>query len=181
MKSTLLILSTLLFLSGCAHVMSEEARSLVDPAITFSRLRSEPESLVGKYVMLGGIIAGVRNEKDGSQLEVVQSPMGSDELPEEASHASGGRFLAVTSGFLDPLVYKTGRRITLVGQVRGKQNQPLEKIDYTYPVISIREIHVWKKSEIDPTYYPPPGYFYDPFRWGWGPPSWYFRSPYYWY
>jgi outer membrane lipoprotein len=179
MKMTLLLLSTFLLLSGCSHVMSEEARSLVDPTITFSRLRADPYSLVGRYVMLGGVIAGVRNDKDGSQLEVVQSPMGSDELPEEASHSSGGRFLAVTSGFLDPLVYKTGRRITLVGQVKGKRNQPLEQIEYTYPVISIREMHVWKKSEIEPAYYPPPGYFYDPFWWG--PPSWYYRRPYYWY
>jgi outer membrane lipoprotein len=179
MKSTLLILSAFLLLSGCIHVMSEEARSLVDPTVTFSQLRAAPDSLVGKYIMLGGVIAGVRNEKDGSQLEVVQSPMGSDDLPEEASHLSGGRFLAITSAFLDPLVYETGRRITMVGQVQGKQNHPLGKIEYTYPVISIREIHVWKKSEIEPTNYPPPGYFYDPFWWG--PPYWYFRSPYYWY
>lgn len=179
MKTALLMLSAFLLLSGCAHVMSEKARSLVDRTIPFSRLRADPDSFIGRYVMLGGIIAGVRNEKDGSLLEVVQSPLGSDDMPEEASHASGGRFLAVTPEFLDPLVYKAERRITLIGQVRGKQNRPLDTLDYTYPVISIMEMHVWKKSETDPAPYPPPGYFYDPFWWG--PPPWYLRRPYYWY
>lgn len=179
MKKTLFLLSAFLLLAGCAHVMSEEARSLVDPSIPFSRLRADPDSFTGRYVMLGGVIAGVQNEKDGSRLEVVQSPLGSDDMPEEATHASGGRFLAVTPAFLDPLVYKAGRRITLVGQVRGKESRPLEKIEYLYPVVAIREIYVWKKSETEPAYYPPPGYFYDPFWWG--PPYWYFRRPYYWY
>jgi outer membrane lipoprotein len=179
MKTTLLLMFASVFISGCAHVMSEEARSLVDPTVSFSRLRADPISFVGTYVMLGGVIAVVRNEKDGSKLEVVQSPLGYDDLPEEPSHASGGRFLAVTSAFLDPLVYKAGRRITLVGQVRGIQSQPLEKIEYMYPVLFIREIYVWKKSEFEMIHYPPPGYFYDPFWWG--PPSWYFRRPYYWY
>jgi outer membrane lipoprotein len=178
MRSLMLIAATVLIFSGCAHVISEDSRSLVDPTITFSRLRAAPDSFVGKYVMLGGVVAGVRNEKDGSRLEVVQTPLESDDLPEEASHASGGRFLAVTSAFLDPLVYKTGRRVTLVGQVQGKQTLPIEQTEYTYPVLSLREIHVWKKSEINPPDYPPPGYYYDPFWWG-PPYPWWYRHPYY--
>lgn len=178
MKCLMMIAAAFLLLSGCAHVISEDSRSLVDPAITFSSLRAAPDSFVGKYVMLGGVLAGVRNDKDGSRLEVVQTPLESDDLPEEASHASGGRFLAVTTAFLDPLVYKTGRRVTLVGQVQGKQALPIDQTDYIYPVLTIREIHVWKKSEINPPDYPPPGYYYDPFWWG-PPYPWWYRHPHY--
>jgi outer membrane lipoprotein len=168
-----------LFLAGCAHVISEESRNLVDPTVQFQNLRANPDSFVGKYVMLGGTIAGVQNSKEGSQLEVVQSPLASDDLPEEVSHSSGGRFLATTSRFLDPIVYKMGRRVTVVGQVQGKKTLPIDQIEYTYPIISLREIHVWSKSELEPPQYPPPGYYNDPFWFG-GPPYWWlYRRPYF--
>jgi outer membrane lipoprotein len=179
-KKFLLLFSSFLLVTGCAHVISEESRNLVDPTIHFQNLRTDPDSYVGKYVMLGGVIAGVQNRKDGSQLEVVQSPLESDDLPEEVSHSSGGRFLATTSRFLDPIVYKAGRRVTMVGQVQGKKTLPIDQIEYTYPIISIREIHVWSKSDLQQPQYPPPGYYYDPF-WFWGPPypyRWY-RYPYF--
>jgi outer membrane lipoprotein len=173
-----LLFSSFLLFAGCAHVISEESRNLIDPTILFQNLRTNPDSYVGKYVMLGGVVAGVQNNKDGSQLEVVQSPLETDELPEEISHSSGGRFLATTSRFLDPIVYKTGRKVTVVGQVQGKKTQPIDQVEYTYPVISIREIHVWSKSELDQPQYPPPGYFYDPFMSG-GAPYWWYRHPYF--
>lgn len=179
MRGLALVASILFLVSGCAHVISEESRALVDPAVTFSGLMASPDSYAGKYVMLGGVVAGVQNDNDGARLEVVQTPLDSEGLPDEASHASGGRFLAVSSSFLDPVVYKQGRRVTLVGQVQGKKSLPIDQIRYTYPVISIREIHVWKKSEIEQTNYPPPGYYYDPFWWG--PPyayHWWYRRPY---
>lgn len=179
MKKLLLLCTAFLFLAGCAHVISEESRNLVDPTIQFPNLRANPDSYAGKYVMLGGTIAGVQNSKDGSQLEVVQSPLESDDLPEEASHSSGGRFLATTSRFLDPIVYKMGRRVTVVGQVQGKKTLPIDKIEYTYPIIAIREIHVWRKSEIEQPQYPPPGYYYDPFWFGGPPYYWWYRHPYY--
>jgi len=176
-KKILFMLASFLLLTGCAHVISEESRNMVDASIQFQGLRADPDSYVGKYVMLGGTVAGVQNDKDGSQLEVVQSPLDSDELPEEVSHSSGGRFLAITPRFLDPVVYKTGRRVTVVGQVQGKKVLPIDRIEYTYPVISIREIHVWSKSELEPPQYPPPGYYYDPYWWG--PPYWWHRRPYF--
>jgi len=179
MRSPVLVAAVFLLLSGCAHVISQESRALVDPAITFSSLRAAPDAHAGKYVLLGGVIAGVQNEKDGSRLEVVQTPLDSDDLPEETSHSSGGRFLALSPSFLDPMVYKQGRRVTLVGQVEGKRDLPIDQVQYTYPVVLIREIHVWKKSEIETPYYPPPGYYYDPFWWG--PPyayPWWYRRPY---
>ncbi|HOP40877.1 MAG TPA: Slp family lipoprotein [Geobacteraceae bacterium] len=179
MKNWMVLLTVVLFFTGCAHVISEESRNLVDPTIQFQSLRANPDSFVGKYVMLGGTIAGVKNDEDGSRLEIVQSPLESNELPEEISHSSGGRFLAISSGFLDPMVYKSGRRVTLVGRVLGKKTLPIDRIEYTYPVLAIREIHVWSKSEINPPQYPPPRYYYDPFWWG-PPYYWWYRHPYYW-
>ncbi len=172
----LLALSCCLF--GCVHVISEESRSLVDQSLTFSQLRSSPDTLVGKFVLLGGVIAGVRNGEEGAHLEVVHTPHRGDALPEEISAASGGRFLAVSDTFLDPMVYQAGRRVTLVGSIAGRKVIPLDSVAYSYPIIAIKEIYVWKKSETEPAYRSQPGYYYDPFWWS-SPYRWY-RRPYPW-
>lgn len=174
-KILLMSLLALSLLSGCAHVISEEARKLVDPAVTFTKLRETPEAFMGKYVMLGGMIAGAKNTKEGGQLEVVQVDLDSDGMPED-TFRTGGRFLATTVTFLDVMVFKPGRLVTIVGEVKGKKTLPLDEIDYTYPVISIREIHVWKTYDTDYGYpYPTPGpYLYDPYYYGYWPgPYWY--------
>ncbi|KAF0221788.1 MAG: outer membrane [Geobacteraceae bacterium] len=165
----------LLLLSGCAHVISEEARRLVDPTVNFDRLRDNPDAYIGKYAMLGGMIAGAKNTKEGGQLEVVQLDLESDGIPED-TFRSGGRFLATTPNFLDIMIYKPGRLVTIVGEVKGKKTLPLDEIDYTYPVISIREIHALKTYDTDQGYpYPTPGpYLYDPYYYGYWPgPYWY--------
>ncbi len=162
----------LLLISGCTHVFSDEANRLVDPSVTFTDLMKNTSPYSGKIVKLGGIIASTKNTKEGSQLEIVQFKLDSGDMPDE-SYASGGRFLAVTPDFLDGMVYKTGRPVAVVGEVKGMKTLPLDEIDYSYPVISIKEIHVWNESDL---YRYPPSYHYDPFYypyWWYGPPYWY--------
>lgn len=165
-----------LLLAGCAHVFSDRANSLVDPNLTFDLIKKDPKAYVGRDVKLGGIIVNTKNTKEGSQVEVVQFKLGSDDVPDQ-SYASGGRFLAVTPNFLDSMVYKTGRLVALIGQIQGEKTLPLDETEYPYPVISITEIHVWTIYEAYP--YPPP-YYYDPFfynYWWSGPPYWYPYGP----
>lgn len=176
MKNLLIIsLLALCSLSGCAHVISDEARKLVDPTITFDRLRANPDAYVGKFVILGGVIAGTKNTREGGQLEIVQVQLSDDEMPED-SFRSGGRFLATTPDFLDVMIYKPNRLVTLMGEVKSKKTQPLDDVDYTYPVIAIRELHVWKSYDYERGYpYPPPApfYDYDPYYYGYWPgPYW---------
>lgn len=162
----------LLLITGCARVFSEESNRLVDPSVTFDRLHKEPGLFVGKFVKLGGTIVGTKNTKEGSEVEIVQFKLGIDDTPDETS-ASGGRFLAVTPEFLDGMIYKTGRPVALIGEMKGLKTQPLGETEYTYPVIAIKEIHVWKNSDL---YQYPPPYYYDPFLypyWWYGPPYWY--------
>ncbi len=176
MKGLLIIpLLALIFLSGCAHVISEQSRKLVDPTITYGKLRENPEGFIGKYVMLGGMVAGAKNTKEGGSLEIVQVDLDSDDMPLD-TFISGGRFLATTPTFVDMMIYKPGRLVTVVGEVKGKKTLPLDEIDYTYPVISIREIHAWKTYDTNQGYpYPTPApYIYDPYYYGYWPgPYWY--------
>lgn len=172
MKMFLLPALVFIFLSGCAHVFSDRANSLVDTTITFDQLKRDPKPYLGKYVKVGGIIASTKNTREGSRIEIVEFKLGSDDIPDDTT-PSGGRFLAETTDYLDNMVYKAGLPVALIGEVKGTRTMPLDEIEYTYPVISIAEIRVWKKSETYP--YPPP-YYYDPFYgpyWWYGPPYWY--------
>ncbi|MEA5112648.1 MAG: Slp/YeaY family lipoprotein [Geobacteraceae bacterium] len=178
MRGFVTVLLFTALLSGCAHVISDESRNLVDPSIPFSRLRAAPESYRGKYVMVGGMIASLKNDKDSSKLLVVQSALDSFGVPGDADASSEGRFMAVSRNFLDPMIFKPGRKVTVVGQVEGQEVLPLGDIKYVYPVLQIREIYLVPKAEPRPAYYPPYGY-YDPFWWG--PPYWRYRYYYPWW
>jgi outer membrane lipoprotein len=167
MKALVLSTLSLLLLAGCVHVFSDQANSLVDQSISFKQIKQDPKAFLDRYVKFGGIIASTKNTKEGSQVEVVQFSLGSDDTPYE-QHASGGRFLAITPLFLDNMVFRTGRPVAVIGQVKGEKVLPLGEISYTYPVIAITEIHVWKMSGV----YPYPAYCGAPYYFGPGPP-WY--------
>jgi len=158
--------------AGCTtRVISEESLRLVDRSLGFSQVKESPDRYVGRYAILGGVIASVSNTKQAGQLEIVQFQLDSDYKPVE-TYISGGRFLAQTVGFLDPLVYKIGRLVTIVGEVKGHKTMQLDQIEYDYPIIAIREIYLWKSVDLSSYPYPDRPY-YDDYWWRpyrpWGP------------
>ena len=158
--------ATVMLLAGCTTIISEQSRKLVDTDVAFSRLRENPESYIGKHVMLGGRIAGVRNSIESFQIEVVQFDLTPRGLPED-TFISHGRFLATNSEFMDPMIFQRGMMITLVGEIKGKKILRLDDMDYAYPVVAIREMYLWNSQDFDRAYcYPQPPY--DPYYFGYG-------------
>lgn len=146
MRTMLLLSATALCLAGCATVISKQSLQLADRGVSFAGLRQDPDRYIGRNLLLGGGIAGVRNTNEGGELEVVQ--FATDEEGKITDTAkSGGRFIASSSGFLDPAVYRTGLLVTIVGEVVGKKNMLLGDVVYAYPLLVIREIHLWKPEE----------------------------------
>lgn len=133
-------------LGGCAHVMSEAGLSLADRSITYADIKKNPERLAGKNVLVGGIIVGNRSSGDVLQLEVAQLELFANGIPDEAS-SSAGRFLMVSGDLLDPQVYRPGSLVTVVGEIKGQMVQKLEGADYRYPVVSAKEIRLFRASE----------------------------------
>jgi outer membrane lipoprotein len=159
-----------LLLTGCVHAISDETLRLVDRSVSFALLKENPDKYIGSQVLLGGTIASVKNTKQGSELEIVQFRLDSDNKPEE-SYNSGGRFLAQSANFLDPVIYKSGRPVTVAGEVKGHKTTPLDQIEYTYPIISIRELYLWKEPESYGYPYPYPYYYpYYPYDLWWPRP-----------
>jgi outer membrane lipoprotein len=150
----------LLLVSACAYPISQQYREEARPDLTFSIVLKNPDAYTGSIVIWGGSIIETYNRRGMTEITVLETPLGYWEKP-EASEFSRGRFIVRTLLFLDPAIYKAGRRITVAGEVIGKEVRPLGGIKYTYPLLKAKEIHIWRR---EPVYVYPPDYY----RWGWG-------------
>ncbi len=159
MKRFAIMFFVMLNVTGCTHAISESGRKLADPDVTYGKLGQNPDSYIGKNVILGGKIAAVRNAQDGATLEVVQMDLDCSFYPKDVM-VSGGRFLATSPGILDRMIYVPGRLVTVLGEIKGKKTGMLDEVEYTYPVVAIREIHVWRDSGMDELYSAPSPYYY---------------------
>jgi outer membrane lipoprotein len=171
----------LLFFAGlmvsCAP-LSQEILRQVDEGLTLREVQKDPHSYLGKIVLWGGVIVETTNKQNETLIKVMQTELGYEKRPMDLDK-SAGRFLVRYFGFLDPAIFKQGREVTIAGEVMGKEVLPLGTIQYAYPVIQAKEIHLWEQQqEYRPLYYAP-GYYYEPsiFLWHRYP---YWRHPYGW-
>lgn len=170
---TLLLLSVMI--TGCIRAISEPSRKLVDTEANFLQVREDPDKFIGKHIMLGGRIAGVKNSREGTSIEIVQFDLAESGAPID-TFISSGRFLATTSDFLDTMIFRKGMRITLVGEIKGKKIQRLDEMEYIYPVVAMREWYLWPGSDWEKSgYYPPQPPVYDPYYYGYGFEPYWFR------
>ena len=92
-----------------------------------------------------GTIIEATNLREGTRLAILQYPTGSRDRP-RTDRLSGGRFLLLAPGYLETAVYRPGRAITVVGEVRGQQVLPLDDTTYRYPLFVPRELYLWREG-----------------------------------
>jgi outer membrane lipoprotein len=131
-----------LVVAGCAAVISKESLKTVDQDIRFEQLLENPDAYRGKVVLLGGEIINTENVPNKTVIVVLQRSLGYNQKPDSEGE-SKGRFIVSAPGFLDPAIYRPRRKITVVGSVMGKQVRPLGELEYAYPVIEKKELHIW--------------------------------------
>lgn len=155
------LLACLILLGGCASVVPRELRKEIDRSISFKELKENPDAYVGRRVLLGGEIIEAKNWKDQTELEILQKPLGSGDVPVETDE-SEGRFLVHHPGYLDPAIYRSGRYVTIVGEVMGEKSLHIGEAEYRYPVMASKFLHLWPKARryYSPYYYP---YYYPPY------------------
>ena len=165
----LLFLAYLIFsFTACAPVISRQLREQAAKELTLSVVLKNPDAYKGKTVLWSGVIISSVNLKEGTVIEVLQKPADMEGKPKDVDE-SEGRFLALKPGYLDVAIYRQGREVTVAGGVQGKKMQRLGEIEYTYPLISGKEIHLWPVEKEQRVYYPYPYYHYP---W-WYYPCWY--------
>lgn len=136
------LLWVVIFLSGCAPILSQSVIDASDRNILFGDLQRNTENYIGKSVLFGGTIIRVGNDSDGGWAEILQRPLGFRMEP-ELDDQTGGRFLLLTGEILDEQIFSKGRKITLVGKVEGNESRSLDKISYAYPLLRVQEYHLW--------------------------------------
>lgn len=135
-----------LFLSGCAPVLSQTVIDASDRNVLFGELQRNTDRYIGKSVLLGGTIIRVGNDPQGGWAEILQRPLGFRMEP-EMDDQTGGRFLLRTDEILDEQIFSKGRKITLVGKVEGKEPRSLDQVSYDYPLLRVQEYHLWPLSQ----------------------------------
>ncbi len=166
----------LLSLWGCAHTISESVRQEALSGVSLQQIREKPDAYRDRVVILGGEIIQARNQPGGTLLEVLQKPLDAYEKP-RLSDRTEGRFMVQCDRYLDPAVYAPGREVTVAGRVLGVRTGKVGEMDYTYPLISCLELHLWPERR-PPGYAPYPWWYRDPWYWdpwyrhGWYHPFW---------
>ena len=130
-------------ITACTSAIPKESLKQVDPEITFQGLMKDPDRYKGKVILVGGQIISTTMREGESWVEVLQQPLDWRQRPQNID-VSYGRFLVRFAEFLDPAIYAGGRKITVLGEVLGKKVQPLNELEYTYPVLLAREHYLWK-------------------------------------
>ncbi len=98
-------------------------------------------------MVFGGEVLTGRRLKDGTRIEILQLPLDKSTRPGYDLTQSQGRFIALQREFLDPATLPPGTSVTVTGEVTGSITLPLDETDYTYPVIDIKRLQVWVRSE----------------------------------
>ena len=142
------ILTCLLLLGGCASgPQFDEER--FQTATTPASAAQIPENFQGSEIMWGGIIIANNGTDSGSQLEILAYPLSSNQRP-DTSKQPVGRFLVAQDSFLEPLDYAAGRRVTVTGTFTGVRDGKVGSADYTFPLVSAGDVHLWSQQDSTP-------------------------------
>jgi outer membrane lipoprotein len=158
MRTFLPALVALTLAIGCSSPVSKSVRKELDPDLTFQALREQPDAYEGKLVLLGGTIIETRNKQEGTLIEVLQKRLNRWGRPKDEDDTEG-RFLVFADRFLDPVVYSEGRKITIAGKVVGGHVEKIGEVDYVYPLLRAREIHLWQGRSSAVFVYPYPVWY----------------------
>ena len=170
-----------LVLFCCAPVLRKDIMDLSIRDVSLSEIKRDPDLYMGQLFAFGGIIVNTTITTEGSLIEALYVRVDSQGNFKGIS-SSDGRFLALfpqESGFLDPMIFRNKREITLAGEFVGMRVGTIDDAEYLYPFFIIVDLYLWE--ERSKYYYVPPYYGPYPYYWGgypywWGYPYW--RTPF---
>lgn len=177
------VAALLMSAAGCVprYVVPEPLEQQVNRTVSFSQLRQDAARHVGVSVVLGGSVLDAKLTPEGTQIEVLQLPLDTADRPSGAPEHSEGRFLLIDQQRTDPAALQQ-RLVTVVGEVLGTRTGRIDEVEYAYPLLSARFIHVWRSGYDSPygaasPYYNYPYYYpyYSPYSYPYAP---YYYSPY---
>lgn len=162
---------TVFVLVGCAAQVPVPVSKTPVANVSVGEVRADATRFTDTKVRWGGTIARVENKATETWVEIVSRQLRSSGQPREAG-GSSGRFIASFKGFFDPVVYKKGLQLTVLGTIKGEIKRPIGEHEYTFPLVTVSASHLWPEIQDQYYYdYPPSWWYYDPWP--------YYRWPYF--
>ena len=130
---------------GCSSSLAgipEAIEPQIDKNLTFKEVLTSPESYKGRLILLGGEILTAKRLKNGTQIELLQLPITTDQKPTTDLRQSQGRVLVLHQE-LDPATLTPGTLVTFVREVSGSIIKKMDEVDYRYPTLMVKHWHVW--------------------------------------
>ena len=128
-------------LAACVSV-PESLQSPVTNMVTYEQAVMDNVSS-GTAARWGGVVASVENTPEHSIIEIVHYPLKANGRP-NLRQASIGRFKAVFDGFIDPMVFKKDRVVSVLGALAQPMNGMVGEQPYTYPSLQVSGYHLWE-------------------------------------
>lgn len=158
----LILLASWLAGAGCAST-PDPIRD-ADNGPSLGDVLDAPREFVGERVRWGGTIASVENGVEKTRVYLVARTLYDSGRPKPGD-VSAGRFVALLSGFHDPVILAPGRELTAVGVLHDATSATIGEFEYRYPVVVAEIYRLWPKRNPPAYYYGPPYYpyyYYDP-------------------
>ncbi len=151
----------LLCFPGCVSPISHQMRKEARKDLHLPTVLRNPPAYLGSTVIWGGIVIWAQGRSGTGEITVLETPLRYPGYPKPAAE-SRGRFMARISTAFDPAIYDRGTLITVAGVIIGLETKPLGETQYVYPVLGVKELHVWRRDI--PSAYPYDFFWVDPFH-----------------
>ena len=165
----LLMILSLTPLHSCAFLnnVPPELKSVTASDLSVEKVRENLTEYGGQTVLWGGKIAQTIVKPEGTLIEMVQFPLDKQLKPMDVD-VSEGRFLVLEDQYLDPMIFRSGRKVTVVGAVGASRTMKLDEITYAYPLVEAATIYLWEEEQPETrVYYNYPVYPYWHGRYWW--------------
>lgn len=130
------------------------------------------ERSVGARVRWGGEIIETEPDSEGTCIEILARKLDRTYRPETGDR-SQGRFLACRDDFQDPAIFRSGREVTVIGQIEELMPGHIGEFAYRYPVVNAETLYLWpiRPDVVHVRHHPGYWGWYDP----WYDPWWGYR------
>ena len=140
-------------LAACATTPPVLAPSAQPIAELPYQVSATPEGYSDRTVLWGGMILGVENLADRTEVKVLAYPLDRSQRPVPRA-ATQGRFILVLPGYAEAHDYPDGLFLTATGQLAGTRVGRVQESEYVYPLVRAEHVHRW-----------PSGYQFDQPQW----------------
>jgi outer membrane lipoprotein len=129
--------------------------------IDMRQAQSDASCQKGKLVRWGGAIISNRSSNSGSRIEILAKQLSASARPSQSNDYIG-RFIAESSSYIEPAIFKPGKSITILGEIMTCFKGKIDERDYVFPVVKIKGKHLWQEQKehnlimIDPFFRPYP-------------------------